>query len=164
MPVGKSLDVPMSSLDSSVGELFRLPVMSLATAGPEGEPHAAAVYFVALSGETVTPQAGWGLFFFSDPASTHARDLTHHPTAAATISAESQGWEDIRGLQMRGSVRPVESGMQWDRAWASYVEKFPFAGQLKTVVAQNRMFVFSPSWIRLIDNRQRFGFKQEWTF
>jgi uncharacterized protein YhbP (UPF0306 family) len=33
---------------------------------------------------------------------------------------------------------------------------------LKSVVAKNQMYVFVPSWIRLVDNSQGFGFKKEW--
>jgi len=34
---------------------------------------------------------------------------------------------------------------------------------LEEMVARNALYVFQPRWIRLVDNRRGFGFKQEWT-
>jgi hypothetical protein len=33
---------------------------------------------------------------------------------------------------------------------------------LQEIVVINQMYVFKPHWVRLIDNRKGFGFKQEW--
>jgi len=30
------------------------------------------------------------------------------------------------------------------------------------IVQRNALYVFSPTWVRLVDNRRGFGFKQEW--
>ena len=42
--------------------------------------------------------------------------------------------------------------------------KFPFVDAFKVIVARNVLFAFQPGWIRLVDNRKGFGFKQEWSF
>ena len=47
---------------------------------------------------------------------------------------------------------------------AGILRQVPFVIQLEPVVARNEMYAFAPSWIRLVDNRRGFGFKQEWTF
>lgn len=132
--------------------------MTLATSGPESEPHAAPVYFAA---ELRNPPR---LYFFSDPESQHGRDLSQNPSAAAACYPDCRGWQDIRGLQMHGEVRLVKRGAEWDNAWACYTTKFPFVKTLKAIVARNALYVFEPNWIRLVDNRKSFGFKQEWTF
>jgi uncharacterized protein YhbP (UPF0306 family) len=156
----------MSTLTYAYEELFPMAVMSLATVGPESQPHAAAVYFVAVQAldqsSSTPPLPPWELYFFSDALSQHAHDTRLNSAAAVTIYAESQGWQDIRGLQMRGTIHLVPPGPDWGGAWEAYCEKFPFARQFEAVVAQNTLYAFSPSWIRLIDNRQSFGFKQEW--
>ena len=135
--------------------LFSVSTMTLATTGQRGEPHAAPLYFVA--DEEIR------LYFFSDPESQHGQDLAYNPSAAVVFYPECFGWEDIRGLQMHGVVHLVDPGAQWDEAWKRYAAKFPFVSSLKEIVGQNVMYVFVPSWIRLVDNRQGFGFKQEWT-
>lgn len=147
-----------SEIHPTLTGLLSLSTMTLATCRPEANPHAAPVYFAAGHGY---PPA---LYFFSDPESQHGRDLSQNPNAAAACYPECRGWQDIRGLQMRGEARLVERGTEWDAAWACYTAKFPFVNKLKAIVARNALYVFKPSWIRLVDNRQSFGFKQEWTF
>ena len=65
-------------------------------------------------------------------------------------------------MQMRGSLRVVQSQEQWQTGWQVYQAKFPFVADLEQLIAINQMHKFSPHWIRLVDNRQRFGYKQEW--
>jgi len=129
--------------------------MTLATTDERGNPHATPVYFVA--------DEDFHLYFFSEIKSIHCQHVAQNPHAAAAIYPESQGWRDIRGLQLRGEVRLVESTQEWNSAWARYQGKFPFVRALKAVVAQNHLYVFIPSWIRLVDNAQGFGYKQEWS-
>jgi flavin prenyltransferase len=135
-------------------ELWNLPVMTLSTSGASGGPHAAAVYFVADEEKT--------LYFFSAPSSQHSQDLAHNPRAAAAVHPLVEGWENIRGLQLRGEVRPVAAGEAWEKAWQLYLVKFPFARDLEAVVAQNALYAFYPTWVRLTDNRRGFGYKEEW--
>lgn len=136
------------------GDLLLLSTMTLATTGTDGDPHAADVYFAA--------DEELNLYFFSDPVSQHGVDIARNVSAAVTIHPECQGWEGIYGLQLRGEVRRVKPDMEWDLAWKRYVAKFPFVSELKAVVEQNQLFVFHPHWIRLVDNRRGFGYKEEW--
>lgn len=128
--------------------------MTLATSEQDGEPHAAAVYFAA--------DDELKFFFFSDSESQHGRDLAIRPKCAVAIYPECQDWQDIRGLQLRGEARPIQPGPDWEHAWLVYAEKFPFVAGMKEVVARNQFYVFIPTWVRLVDNRRGFGFKQEW--
>ena len=127
-------------------EYFALPALTLATVGPHGEPHAAPVYFAAgpLS----------QLYFFSESGSEHIQDLQSRPSAAASIHPVVTGYHEIRGLQLRGSVRPVPPGPEWDQAFQLYQAKFPFVAGLKELFAANTLFVFTPRWIRVLDNRR----------
>ena len=143
-------------------DLLALSTLTLATCGLDGEPHAAAVYFAANL--PLAPGIAPQLYFFSDPDSQHSQDVSANPQAAATCYPECQGWQDIRGLQMRGRVRLVAPGAEWEAAWACYTAKFPFVNTLKAIVARNALYAFIPHWLRLVDNRWGFGFKQEWTF
>ena len=136
-------------------ELLTLTTMTLATTGPDGEPHAAAVYFAA--------DENLRFYFFSDVDSQHSRDIQDNPRAAVTLSPECKNGQEIRGLQMRGEVHRVAEGAPWQSAWQCYTSKFPFVLELESVVARNVLFAFEPCWIRLVDNRRGFGFKQEWT-
>jgi hypothetical protein len=135
-------------------DLLSLSTMTLATSSPGGDPHAAPVYFAA--DETLR------LYFFSDPQSQHSLDLSKNARAAAAIYPECRDWQEIRGLQLHGEVRPVPPGPEWDAAWKLYAVKFPFVTGLKAIVERNALYAFIPRWVRLVDNRRGFGFKQEW--
>jgi hypothetical protein len=145
-------------------ELFQVAAMTLCTTDAKGSPCAAPVYFTALQDAACKIGLGWRLYFFSEEASQHARNLARDPRAAAAIHPECQDWQDIRGLQLRGAVLPVAKSSEWEAAWQAYGDKFPFVAQLKPIVARNTLYAFTPAWIRLVDNRRGFGFKQEWTF
>jgi uncharacterized protein YhbP (UPF0306 family) len=153
---------PPFSADA-LDELLRVHAMTLATLGEDGEPHAATVYFVAAPHPQATASPGFTLYFFSDPHSQHSLDIARQPRAAAALHPESDSWQDIRGLQLRGVARRVEPGREWDLAWENYRLKFPFVIGLVSVVRRNALYAFEPRWIRLVDNRRGFGFKQEWT-
>ena len=133
--------------------LLALPAMTLATRGVDGEPHAAPVYFAA--------QAGGPFYFFSDPSSQHCQDLATDSRAAAALHPLVAGWQDIRGLQMRGEAHAVAPGAEWEHAWQLYQEKFPFVNKLKEAVTTSQLYAFTPRWIRLVDNRRGFGYKEE---
>lgn len=135
-------------------ELLQVSTMTLATISAAGIPHAAPVYFAA--GKTLE------FFFFSDPSSQHGRDLEANQLAAAALYPESEGWQTIRGLQMRGQAHILDRGPEWEVGWEIYQRKFPFVSGLKPIVARNAMYIFKPEWVRLVDNRRGFGFKQEW--
>ena len=136
-------------------DILSLPVLTLATTGADGVPHAASVYFSADGVER--------LYFFSLPSSQHALDLAANPQAAAAISPLVEGWQDIHGLQLRGEVQELLPGPQWEHAWQLYSAKFPFAAGLKDEIGRNRLYVFTPTWVRLLDNLRGFGYKEEWT-
>jgi uncharacterized protein YhbP (UPF0306 family) len=134
--------------------LLSISTMTLATRGPDGTPHAAPVYFAASE--------DLRFYFFSEPGSQHAQDLAADQRAAAAFYPEVTDWQDIRGVQMRGEVSLVSHGAEWETAWERYAAKFPFVRSLKAVVERNELFVFVPHWVRMVDNRLGFGFKQEW--
>jgi uncharacterized protein len=135
-------------------DLLDVSTMTIATSGASGEPHAAAVYFASDEQPN--------LYFFSDTESQHIRDIAQGGRAAVTIYPECFDWKDIRGLQLRGTVSRVPEGPAWENAWERYLAKFPFVSDLQVEIQANALYVFTPHWIRLVDNRQGFGYKQEW--
>ena len=138
-------------------DLLKNSTMTLATTDLQGNPHAAPVYFVSLEQDQHLR-----LYYFSGEDSQHSQQINQNPKVAAAIYPKCQGWRDIKGLQLSGEAFLVESKVEWEVAWEQYQIKFPFVGSLKAAVIQNKMYVFIPSWIRLLDNSQGFGYKQEW--
>jgi hypothetical protein len=142
--------------------------MTLATVGPDG-PAAAAVFYAH--------DDAFSLYFLSEERTEHGRNVLAHPQAAAAIHADGQDWRVIRGLQVRGIVRPVATG-SLAHAAAVYGRKYAFVAGLLVAsggpgllssgsmlagpLAKARFWALQPSWFRLIDNTVRFGFKEEW--
>lgn len=145
----------IKALDLSIDELWALPAMTLATMGEDGTPHAATVYFASDEKHTT-------LYFFSEHDTQHGLDLLTNPSAAGTIYPLVDRWQEIRGLQVRGTVSAVPPGENWVRGWDRYLVKFPFAAEMKETVARSTLYAFHLDWVRLIDNRRGFGYKEEW--
>lgn len=145
--------------------------LTLATVGPDGLPAAAAVFYAHDS--------LLNLYFLSEKSTQHAQNLLRCPTVAGTIQADGQDWRTIWGLQLRGRAEPVPTS-ELAHAVATYGRKFAFVGALLErpqpaaagpdtrgalvgALARASFWAFRPTWIRLIDNRVRFGFKEELT-
>ena len=139
----------------TIERILTASTMTLATVGVGGEPHATPLYFVA--------DPDLNLYFYSKATSRHARDLESNPFAAVAVYPEVTDWRRILGLQMRGRGSPVEPRWMRQLAWKLYRRKFPFADAFRMQVVRNRLYVFAPTWVRVIDNSQGLGFKKEWT-
>jgi len=149
---GQSSTEPLQP--AGIEGMLSLPAMTLATTGPDGTPHAAAVYFAA--GEDRT------LYFFSANDSQHSLDLGHNPRAAAAIHPLVESWQEINGLQIRGEAAAVPEGEDWEKGWKVYLNKFPFVQNLQEIIEKSTLYAFRIDWMRLVDNRRGFGYKEEW--
>ena len=156
----------MVSLERVKAFLDAHSTMTLATIGTGGEPQAAAVFYAA--------DERLNLYFLSSPTSRHSQNLVSNARAAATVHADGQAWQAIRGLQIEGSVKQVEGARMLAQAARTYAGRFDFVRGLlddgddgpvvlRGPVASSRFYVLRPAWIRLIDNTLGFGHKKEWT-
>lgn len=142
------------SEDHTVRGLLQLSTLSLATSDASGLPHVAAVYFAA--------DEELYCYFLSQSGSQHSQDLEKNPRAAIAIYPECWAWQQIHGLQMRGEARSLPPGPARELGRRLFEAKFTFLSALAEAVSRSSWYVFQPSWIRLIDNRRGFGYKQEW--
>lgn len=129
--------------------------LTLATVAETGQPQAAPLFFA----ETETLD----LIFISEQKVRHSQNLAHDQRVAATIYADGQSWQSIRGLQLEGHCEALSP----DAAQAArdvYLAKYPFIAENKLLAGMLDKVTFykiSPAWIRLIDNTQGFGHKEE---
>jgi len=144
-------DAPNALLDF----LARHNTLTLATTGPKGHPHAAALFYA--------PDADLNLIILSEPDALHARHIGSGAAVAVTIQADGQDWRQITGLQLHGIAAPTDE----DADRALYLARFPFIARteiLARALKNVRFYKITPTWARLIDNRLGFGRKQEWHF
>lgn len=128
--------------------------LSLATAGLQGEPHLADLFF--------SSDPSLKSYFVSNPDSRHAQDLALDPRASISVHVDTWDWREIAGLQMEGSVEMLEQADRRERAWALYKAKFPSVEDFADEIARSRWYCFTPRWIRIIDNRLGFGHREEY--
>ncbi len=134
-------------------------VLTLATLPPgERVPYATPLFYA------VAVHTGPHLVFASDPLSAHGRHLGDGPTAvAAALYLESDAVAELRGVQLRGEVRPLGPG---DAALRdAYLERHAgAAAMLSRPGARERLYGLAVRWAKLTDNRLGFGYKLEWSF
>jgi uncharacterized protein YhbP (UPF0306 family) len=127
--------------------------MSVATTSPTGSPCVADVYFVS--------DADLNLYFYSDPASRHSRNIQRDPRVAVAMRTESMDWHEIQGLQVEGVAHVIDEPHARTRAWDGMCEKFPFYRSFTDAVASLKMYCVTPKRIRWIDNSVSFGHKED---
>lgn len=137
--------------------------LTLATCA-SGRPWAATVFYAS--------DARFNLYFVSDHRTRHARDLLTQPLVALAINADPDNWLDVRGLQIEGHAGRV-TGVERGKAFGLYLAKFasvkalfemPRSPDEQTIarrLEQADFWRITPHFIRLVDNRQGFGFRQE---
>ena len=139
--------------------------MALATAR-EGTAWTAPVYFVFHKS---------AFYFFSDPASRHVQEALKSGQASATVYPFVSTWQEIRGVQMSGTVRAVSPGLEAVGSIRAYVRKFPFtreffspgdAADLESFGKRFkvRLYAFVPTLVYYLDNQVAFGFRKEIRF
>lgn len=123
-------------------------VMSLAVCA--GHQHWAAPIFYVFD----PPRAR--LLFVTDPSTCHGILLGQAGRGVATVSGQDSSIPLLRGLQMEGAVRRL--GIE-DRELAAnlYMARFSIPAHLQPVY-----WAFTPLYIKATDNRNRFGYKEEW--
>jgi uncharacterized protein len=133
----------------------RHSTLTLATTTASGLPQAAPLFFAAADDGS--------LIFISGAESRHSVNIAANNKAAVTIHGDTWDWNEIVGMQMEGSVGAIPAGPERDAAWETYKAKFPFVVNFENDVARSHFYRFTPRWVRLIDNRVRFGYKEEFT-
>jgi uncharacterized protein YhbP (UPF0306 family) len=131
-------------------------VMTLAFQDQQG-PWTAPVYY---SGKLEN------LFFLSSPDTRHGQAINNGLPFAASIFREPESWQKIKGLQIAGEVKEVESE---EVARTSFLKKFPFVvlflaksrlidPLIKEKAGKTSFYSFVPSQVTLVDNSVKFGF------
>jgi len=143
--------------------LDEVGTLTLATSSAD-QPWAATVFFAA--------DKHFNLYFVSDHRTQHGRDMTVNAKVAATINPDCDNWHDVAGLQIRGTVSVVE-GVERAKALAVYFKKFPQIDALfqkpegeheETIATRLKaanFYKIEPEMVRVIDNAQGFGHREE---
>ena len=136
--------------------------MTLATAKDDAA-WAAPVYYVFFKS---------AFYFLSTPESRHIKEALENDRVSSAVHAAGATWQEIRGLQMSGSIHPVEGRMEAIQVLRVYHKRFPFT---KDFFKKNtsmdpesfwkrfgvKLYQFKPALVYYLDNRIRFAFREE---
>ena len=132
-------------------------VLSVATHGSDG-PHAANVFYAS---DEMT------LFWVSDRNTQHSREIEAQPRVAITIASDCFDFSQIRGVQMTGTARRIESADERARHFARLEARYPFLKTLadappalREAYARVEIYCFEPARAVLIDNSKGFGHRE----
>ena len=140
----------------SIAALLRAQsTFALATAGENGEPCVAPLFYVV--DEELT------LYWLSSESSLHSLNLERTPRAAATVYRTTENAREICGVQMRGAASLIADRARRDAIVQLYCERFDIGAIYRLAIRQSALYAFRPEWIRFIDNDKRFGYKFEIT-
>lgn len=128
--------------------------MTLATVGGEGEPWAAAVFYV---------NRGFKLYFLSEEETRHSRNIAFNPQVSVTINEDYRHWPEIKGIQMVGKAGYLEKGLEKGQALTAYLRKFPFVAsfftdpEFRPLMLRVKLYYVYPETVWFLDNSQGFS-------
>jgi uncharacterized protein len=137
--------------------------MTLGTCDASSTPWAATVFYASDE---------FRLYFFSAPESRHCQNLQGNPRVAVTIQEDYSDWRKIKGIQLEGSVRLVDSVVEKGKAVTIYARKYPDVIKIFTNPANEtfynaflkvKFYCVFPERILYIDNEKGFGKRRELT-
>ncbi len=123
-------------------------VLTLATC-VENNPWCANCFYIYLEEENC-------FVFTSDDNTRHVQDVLTNSTVAGSVVLETNTVGKIRGIQFRGIMeRPGKELLK--KAKKAYLKRFPYAVLMKT-----SLWIVTPNYIKMTDNRLGFGKKLIW--
>ncbi len=93
--------------------------------------------------------------FASDEATEHIRNIRQNPHISASIYNETTEVNEIKGLQIRGTVSKAPQGYE-----KLYVAKYPYAKEVKN----KTIWMLSATALKYTDNSAGFGHKEVWNY
>jgi nitroimidazol reductase NimA-like FMN-containing flavoprotein (pyridoxamine 5'-phosphate oxidase superfamily) len=131
-------EVPQPVLDYLASE----KTVTLATASPDGVPHAATFMYAS---------DGLSLYIWARPTSTTAAHVANNPRVSFTIDEYVADWNKAKGIQGDGTCEPVSAGDDLARAVGLFADKFPTPSSGAST-ANISFFKIVPQALQFIDN------------
>lgn len=147
------MDATQKQIDLVATLLREETTLSLATTGVDGAPSIAPLFYIH-DGEL-------SLYWLSSRSSRHSQNLLAQPAAAAAVHCSADGWQQIRGVQLRGQALILDDPQLRTTLLKAYSKRFKLGKLFRLAIRRSDLFVLHPESIRYIDNTKGFGAKFE---
>lgn len=141
------------SREQALEYAYNHQVLTLATVGPDGV-WAAAVFYA---------NENFDFYFLSAGHTRHAQHIARNPRVAATIQEDYTGWQEIKGIQLEGTVYLLAAEQQ-AAAVTLYREKYPFLAHadsdMQAALNQVNWYHLLPEHLYFIDNSRGLGHRE----
>lgn len=127
--------------------------LSLATIDSNGEPRCTPLFFMADDSLRV--------YWFSSSRSVHSRNCMRSAAASVAVYYPTRAWQQICGVQMKGSVAQSRDQSMRSLIMADFVSQFRLVGLAGLAIRRSTLYCFTPWWLRFINNARGFGAKLE---
>ena len=126
---------------AAFGLLDTSPLCAISTAAPRTTAHIHTAYFVS--------NRDFEIFWLSDPAARHSRNIRVRPSTAITVFDSHQVWgQPDRGIQLFGSTRQLPA-TEIAHAESLYAARFP--GYATPDLRAYRFFRFRTERLKVFD-------------
>jgi len=133
-----------------IGSLLRQgSTLALATVDEQGLACVAPLFYLV--------DEDLNLYWLSSEKSEHSRNLLREPRVAGTVYAETDQWKQIRGVQMRGIASAVTETARRKILVDRYCQRFQLGKVFQLVIRRSTLYVFQPTFFRMIDNPASFA-------
>jgi len=123
--------------------------MTIATIRPDGYPQATTVSYVS---------DGLTMYFGCAAESQKAQNIAYNDKVSLTVTLPYFNWEEIRGLSIGGTAKPVTDPNEINRVSELMLRKFP---QILRYALAGKKGLFlvrvTPEVVSLLDYRKGFG-------
>jgi nitroimidazol reductase NimA-like FMN-containing flavoprotein (pyridoxamine 5'-phosphate oxidase superfamily) len=125
---------------------------TLATIREDSSPQASTVSYV---------NDGLKIYFMTDPSSQKAKNIAFWPKVALAISEDFLDWDEIKAVQLAGTVEWLEAGPELSRAQKMFARKFPqvkkYLDSWSVTIEQIPFVRVSPTIINYLDYSKGFN-------
>jgi len=135
--------------------LYEHNVLCLATSAND-KPWIAPVFYAVFTDK---------LIFLSSPHTLHCQNIASNPQISASVQEDYGDWEEIKGIQLQGTVSCVDNADK-QSVIRAYSQKFPVTGpdappEIVTALDKISWFEISVRKLLFIDNSKGLGYRAE---
>lgn len=145
----------MNDLETIDEFLRTQSTLTLATISDDGTAYATPLFYIYVVGDDRQ------LYWLSSESSHHSSHVVTRPEVSVAIYAQTDEWENVRGIQMWGRAQIVHDSNERKAITRAYITRFHLGNLFRVAILASKMYRFNPVRVRYLDNSKHFGYRRE---